>query len=108
MPIKNINISDLQPTDGIRVSSFSFLSELTTEEIEKLGLPQVWKTPEGLLVSDGNNRLSVLASRGQEVIKINYKGKVPEYLQEFKRGITNQARTMKSKGIFSFYDLLER
>ena len=107
MPAKQVRIEDLQPTDTLRQETVSFLETLTPEQIKGLGMPQVWETSSGLLISDGNHRAAVLAQQGANSIEVDYNPakNIPEYLQEFLTEIIKRAKNLTSKSIYSVYDL---
>ncbi len=109
MPVRTVLVANLQPIDTLRTQVLSHLESLNTEEIEKIGLPQVWETPMGLIISDGHNRTALLAQRGCKKIRVEY-NKTDELSEEycfFFDIITRAAKQLQSRGIYSVYDLLQ-
>ena len=105
--LRTVKIIDLQPTDQLRTGTLSFLETLSLNEIHELGAPQAWETQEGLLISDGNNRVAVLARKGQETVDVDYNN-IHEISNEhtyFKNEITQRAKELRERGIYSFDDL---
>tara|TARA_Y100000310_G_scaffold300403_1_gene336057 strand:- start:1430 stop:1762 length:333 start_codon:yes stop_codon:yes gene_type:complete len=107
MPAKKVRISDLQPTDTLRTETVSFLETLTPETIVSMGLPQVWDTSEGLLISDGNHRAAVLASKGHKTMDVDYvnEQEVKLYCSSDLSLVLRRARELMKKGIYSPSDL---
>lgn len=107
MEIKKVKLRELQPTHIPRTSSFSFMDKKSLEELKALGLPQVWETRDSmLLISDGNNRCRTYAKRGLDEVEVQFYRENSEFgfLLAFDE-IKEQARTLRSRGIFSPYDL---
>ena len=108
MPARLIEIAELQPTDTLRQEAVSYLSELSLIEIEsRHGMPQVWETEKGLLISDGNQRIATMAKRGEIHAKVDYcnLGKVPAAESYFLDTITKRAEQLRNQGIYSPGDL---
>lgn len=108
MPARVVSISDLQPTDTLREESVSYLAALSLEEIEaRHGIPQVWETSSGLLVSDGNQRLATTAKRGKMQVLVDYcrPGKIPAGESEFIDLIIERAEQLRKKGVYTPLDL---
>lgn len=106
METRMVRLIDLQPTHIPRSKSINFLKNLSREELEKLGLPQIWETPEGLLISDGNNRCLRYASLGLHEIEVDYCREDGPYgflirMDELK----DMAKHLRERLIFSPYDL---
>ncbi|MHA1866257.1 MAG: hypothetical protein ACTSWZ_07110 [Candidatus Heimdallarchaeaceae archaeon] len=113
MPATLIDLANLQPTNHLDPQVTIFFRELTEQEIddleqeEGLGLPQVWETEAGLIISDGNHRTAIRASRGRTKVLVDYQGKVPEYLASEEIEILRRAKKMRVLGVYSPYDLLK-
>lgn len=107
MPARLIKISELQPTDLLRESSQLYLQTLSVNQIERMhGIPQVWETPEGLLISDGNQRTANYAKRKINQIKVDYqKTDIPDYFLDCLNLIISRAELLKRQGIYSPQDL---
>ena len=107
MPAKIVKIADLQPTDTLRQPTVSFLETLDPKGMRALGLPQVWETPKGLLISDGNQRAAVLAKKGHEHIEVDYNhaDNAPAYFLSCLEIVKARAGAMQRQGIHSPYDL---
>lgn len=107
MPARLINLEDLQPTDTLRESSQSYLQTLTYEEIEKRhGLPQVWKTDIGLLISDGNQRAADAYKKGLKEIRVDFQtDDIPDYFLDYLNLVISEAELLRKQGIHSPKDL---
>jgi len=105
MPAKVIHIRDLQPSDTLRPDATSFLESLSEEELQRLGLPQVWNIDGKLIISDGNQRTAIAAKKGKTIIQVDYQGKVPEYMNNFKEIVLNNVRLLQESGVNNPYDL---
>jgi hypothetical protein len=82
---------------------------LPHHELRAIGLPEVWKTPEGLLISDGNQRTAAMAKRGREKIHVDLKQFNPElqmFFAEQYEEILARAKKLRENGIYNPYDLL--
>ena len=67
MTASEVNIGSLQPSDSLHINSLSFLELLSSGSLNyDLGLPEVWIIGGVQFISDGNNRLARLSSRGVE------------------------------------------
>ncbi len=104
MSEREIDLTELQPTDNLRTETLCFLENLTDDEIIALGLPQVWNTKLGLLISDGNNRAAVLSKRNYKKIKVDYNEQTEEPIFALDL-IIKRAKNMTYQGISSVYDL---
>ena len=104
MPARIIEIADLQPIDFLRVQSVLYLETL---DIRNLTPPQVWHTQEGMLVSDSNNSLALLARSREKQVEVDYNDarSIREGDDLFIDTINELARQMKKKGVYSPSDL---
>jgi len=106
MPARIINIGDLQPTDTLRIGTISYLETLTPQEIIGLGMPQVWDTPYGLLISDGNHRVAALAQKGVKTLEADYiKISVDDIEINGLQEVIARAEQLRALGITNPYDL---
>ncbi len=109
MPARLIEIAELQPTDTLRPEAVAYFMSLSHEEIrERHGIPQVWETERGIIISDGNNRTGVYARKGIKRLEVDFqKGikDIPDYFLDYLNGIISQAEVLKMQGIYTPYDL---
>lgn len=107
MIIKNFSLKELQPTDTLRESCVEYMQGLSLLELESIGMPQVWETPIGLLISDGNQRSAVKTRKGQlftavDFVRVNQQKLV--YGVDIE-GLMKVAEELRKRGIYSPYDL---
>ena len=108
MSTQLVLLSRLRPTDIINPATVSFLEKLSTEQIKSLvGVPQVWETDEGLLISDRNNRAAVLAKRGLTAIEVDYNHQrdLSEHFTDLLSEVIAKAKNLTNRGIYTPYDL---
>ncbi len=109
MPARLIEIAELQPTDTLRVEVINYYSALSNDEIKaKHGVPQVWQTNRGMLISDGNNRTGIYAKRGAKLIEVDFQDGINNILDcfsEYLEEIVSRAEDLRKQGIFSPHDL---
>jgi len=91
----------------LREQQVAYYESLSRKELAALCTPQVWHTSEGLLVSDSNNTLGVLAKTGRKTIRVEYADvrQVREEDDTFIQAIIETARQLKNRGIYSPIDL---
>ncbi|MBI2629678.1 hypothetical protein HYW76_01120 [Candidatus Pacearchaeota archaeon] len=111
MPVQQIEIEKLQPTDNLRVESFSYLVQLADEELDKIdekeGHPQAWLVDGKIIISDGNQRTAARAMKGKRVVNVDYQGELPSYLAGFAEEVLIRKTRLQKNGVYSFFDLLE-
>ncbi len=106
---KLVRIEDLQPTDTLRQPAVSFLETLTPDEIKAVGDHpiEVLETPGGLLLTEGHNRVAVLAKKGE--IEVNVRYQTVKDLGTCFSGYLEQVHQivdeLRQQGIFTPYDL---
>jgi len=109
MVLKTFRIEDLQPTDTLRQPVITSLDTLTSKEILDITPPpQVWNTLEfGLLISDGNNRVGLLANRNKKEVTLDYfnNNEVRLYCSGYIDIVLNRTKKIMNAGVYTPYDL---
>lgn len=107
MPEVEMNLAELHPGDFLRQESLGHLETLSSEQILALGTLQVWQTPLGNVVSDGNNRIAALHKKGLKSAPLDYvpAHELPEYLNPFMEEMLARVRKMRNQGIYFVKDL---
>ena len=107
MKIKNVLIKDLQPTDDLRQETQRNFFSLSEEKLKQIRpLPQIWRTDNFLMISDGNNRVAHYCLRGKKEILVEYYESAENF--HFLLEETIQiAEEFRRRGIFTPYDLVK-
>ena len=113
MTKKKLPIRDLQPTDLPKDGVMDHYRSLGDEFYDLKELPQVWKTEEGYLISDGNNQILMSACKGNEEVEVDFNDfndLNPIYRELFEESIIEMregAEALRDLGVKSVYDLFD-
>ena len=106
MCLRKIYIYDLQPSDLPRRRSLDYFEEAEEREINRDGLPQVWDTPKGVIISDGNNRVYWKSLQGKSYVLVDFQRLDPR-MSFILEDVLEGAEVMRQRGIHSVADICE-